>query len=353
MGGTQSRETGGTERARKTAGALTYLSGFGNEQVSEAVPGALPVGRNSPQRAPLGLYAEQLSGSAFTEPRAPQPAFLALPDPAVGRAPAVRPDRQRAAALRRRSPSPCPTPTGCAGTRCRRRTRPPTSSTGLWTARRQRRRAAARAASASTVRGEPLDDRPGVQRLRRRAADRPRARRPAAAHRAGPAARRTWACRADPARGALPRRAARRRRPRLRLRELRPALPAPRPRPDRRQRPRQRPGLPRPGRGVRGRRRPGLEVVNKFGGNLWAATYDHSPLDVVAWHGNHVPYVYDLQPLQRHRHRSATTTPTRRSSRCSPRRPTPRAGRRRTSWCSRRAGWSARTPSGRRTSTAT
>jgi homogentisate 1,2-dioxygenase len=36
------------------------------------------------------------------------------------------------------------------------------------------------------------------------------------------------------------------------------------------------------------------EVVNKFGGNLWAAVYDHSPLDVVAWHGNHVPYLYDL-----------------------------------------------------------
>ncbi|HVV22308.1 MAG TPA: homogentisate 1,2-dioxygenase, partial [Pseudonocardiaceae bacterium] len=37
---------------------------------SEAVPGALPVGRNSPQRAPLGLYAEQHSATAFTEPRA-------------------------------------------------------------------------------------------------------------------------------------------------------------------------------------------------------------------------------------------------------------------------------------------
>ncbi|MBW1602210.1 homogentisate 1,2-dioxygenase [Streptomyces sp. JJ66] len=49
---------------------LEYLSGFGNEHSSEAVPGALPVGRNSPQRAPLGLYAEQLSGTAFTEPRA-------------------------------------------------------------------------------------------------------------------------------------------------------------------------------------------------------------------------------------------------------------------------------------------
>ncbi|WP_231329453.1 homogentisate 1,2-dioxygenase [Actinomadura graeca] len=46
-----------------------YLPGFGNEHVTEAVPGALPEGRNSPQRAPLGLYAEQISGTAFTQPR--------------------------------------------------------------------------------------------------------------------------------------------------------------------------------------------------------------------------------------------------------------------------------------------
>ena len=46
------------------------LHGFGNQFESEAVPGALPIGRNSPQRAPLGLYAELLSGSAFTAPRA-------------------------------------------------------------------------------------------------------------------------------------------------------------------------------------------------------------------------------------------------------------------------------------------
>jgi homogentisate 1,2-dioxygenase len=45
---------------------LAYLSGFGNEQATEAVPGALPRGRNSPQRPPLGLYAEQLSGTPFT-----------------------------------------------------------------------------------------------------------------------------------------------------------------------------------------------------------------------------------------------------------------------------------------------
>jgi homogentisate 1,2-dioxygenase len=46
------------------------LAGFGNLFQSEAVPGALPVGRNSPQRAPKGLYAELLSGAAFTAPRA-------------------------------------------------------------------------------------------------------------------------------------------------------------------------------------------------------------------------------------------------------------------------------------------
>jgi homogentisate 1,2-dioxygenase len=51
-------------------GALQYQSGFGNHFASEAVPGALPVGRNSPQRPPLGLYAEQLSGTSFTTARA-------------------------------------------------------------------------------------------------------------------------------------------------------------------------------------------------------------------------------------------------------------------------------------------
>ncbi len=47
-----------------------YQSGFGNGFESEALAGALPVGRNSPQRCAYGLYAEQLSGSPFTAPRA-------------------------------------------------------------------------------------------------------------------------------------------------------------------------------------------------------------------------------------------------------------------------------------------
>ncbi len=46
-----------------------YQSGFANEFATEALPGALPIGRNSPQHAPYGLYAEQMSGTAFTAPR--------------------------------------------------------------------------------------------------------------------------------------------------------------------------------------------------------------------------------------------------------------------------------------------
>jgi homogentisate 1,2-dioxygenase len=46
-----------------------YQAGFGAHFQTEAVPGALPIGRNSPQRPAFGLYAEQLSGTAFTAPR--------------------------------------------------------------------------------------------------------------------------------------------------------------------------------------------------------------------------------------------------------------------------------------------
>ena len=65
--------TTATPTARRTGKpalvATDYLTGFGNECATEALPGALPVGRNSPQRCPYGLYAEQLSGTAFTAPR--------------------------------------------------------------------------------------------------------------------------------------------------------------------------------------------------------------------------------------------------------------------------------------------
>ncbi|TMH30776.1 MAG: homogentisate 1,2-dioxygenase [Betaproteobacteria bacterium] len=68
---TKTSERGRSAEARQAPSeeALAYHSGFGNEFATEALPGALPVGQNSPQRAPYGLYAEQLSGTAFTAPR--------------------------------------------------------------------------------------------------------------------------------------------------------------------------------------------------------------------------------------------------------------------------------------------
>src|SRR5215472_7034277 len=64
--------TGPSDRrdSAPSAIAVGYMSGFGNSFETEALPGALPLGRNSPQRAAYGLYAEQLSGSPFTAPQA-------------------------------------------------------------------------------------------------------------------------------------------------------------------------------------------------------------------------------------------------------------------------------------------
>ncbi|MCX7273822.1 MAG: homogentisate 1,2-dioxygenase [Burkholderiales bacterium] len=57
-------------RSAEPAPAANWQTGFGNQFATEALPGALPIGRNSPQRCPYGLYAEQISGTAFTAPRA-------------------------------------------------------------------------------------------------------------------------------------------------------------------------------------------------------------------------------------------------------------------------------------------
>ena len=67
---TDHSDTADTVASGKTAaGAARYQTGFGNEFASEALPGALPPHQNSPQRAAYGLYAEQLSGTAFSAPR--------------------------------------------------------------------------------------------------------------------------------------------------------------------------------------------------------------------------------------------------------------------------------------------
>lgn len=54
---------------RKSDVPLAYQPGLNNQFVSEAVPGALPVGQNSPQKPPFGLYAELVNGTSFTAPR--------------------------------------------------------------------------------------------------------------------------------------------------------------------------------------------------------------------------------------------------------------------------------------------
>src|ERR1035437_4086874 len=58
-----------SEVVRSSSGEQGYMTGFENSFATEALPDALPMGRNSPQKAPFGLYAEQLSGSPFTAPR--------------------------------------------------------------------------------------------------------------------------------------------------------------------------------------------------------------------------------------------------------------------------------------------
>lgn len=67
MSSTKKRKVETSEDVSKKAKHLSYLAGFGNLHESSALPSALPVGQNNPQRCPYGLYAEQLSGSAFTK----------------------------------------------------------------------------------------------------------------------------------------------------------------------------------------------------------------------------------------------------------------------------------------------
>ncbi|MBO1331933.1 homogentisate 1,2-dioxygenase [Streptomyces sp. VRA16 Mangrove soil] len=281
---------------RKAAETLTYLSGFGNEHSSEAVPGALPEGRNSPQRAPLGLYAEQLSGTAFTEPRAhnrrswlyrirpsaAHPEFTRTDNGAIRTAPFTEtvPDPNR----RRWNPLPEPAP----GTDW---------LAGLWTLGgngdvTQRTGMAVHLYHAnSSMSDRVFSDADGELLI--------------VPERGGLLLRTEFGLLAvDPGEVALIPRGVR-----FRVELL-----------DESARgyvcenygaPFQLPDLGPIGANglanVRDFRAPvaayedradaagAVEVVNKFCGNLWTATYDHSPLDVVAWHGNHVPYVYDLR----------------------------------------------------------
>ncbi|MGP4001502.1 homogentisate 1,2-dioxygenase [Streptomyces sp. 8N706] len=285
--------TGGSEQARKAAEGLEYSPGFGNQHSSEALPGALPTGRNSPQRAPLGLYAEQLSGSAFTEPRhhnrrswlyrirpsAAHPAFVRTGNGALRSAPFTEtvPDPNR---LRW---NPLPASSGEAD-----------FVSGLWTLggngdARQRTGMAIHLYNANTsMTDRVFSDADGELLI--------------VPERGGLLLCTEFGLlRAEPGHVALIPRGIRFRVELLEetargyvcenygqpftLPELGPIGAN---------------GLANardflaPTAAYEDRDGP-VEVINKFCGNLWTATYDHSPLDVVAWHGNHLPYVYDLR----------------------------------------------------------
>lgn len=65
----EGKHSTGNSGEETKADGLAYFSGFGNTFESEVLEGALPIGRNNPRLVPYNLYAEQLSGTAFTAPR--------------------------------------------------------------------------------------------------------------------------------------------------------------------------------------------------------------------------------------------------------------------------------------------
>ncbi|MGK5730150.1 homogentisate 1,2-dioxygenase [Streptomyces sp. URMC 124] len=283
----------GNEQARKAAEGLAYSAGFGNEHSSEAVPGALPEGRNSPQRAPLGLYAEQLSGTAFTEPRhSNRRSWLYRIRPSAAHPPFTRtgnghlasaPFADAVADPNRLRWDPMPEP--AEGT---------DFLAGLWTlggngdvTQRAGMAVHLYAANASMT-DRVFSDADGELLI--------------VPERGGLLLRTEFGLlRAEPGHVALIPRGVRFRVELLDatargyvcenygqpfvLPELGPIGAN---------------GLANardflaPVAAYEEADGP-VEVVNKFCGNLWTATYDHSPLDVVAWHGNLVPYVYDLR----------------------------------------------------------
>jgi homogentisate 1,2-dioxygenase len=268
--------------------SLSYLSGFGNEAASEALPGALPIGQNSPQRPPLGLYAEQLSGTPFTVPRresrrtwmyrirpsAVHPAYRRIDNGLLGGALAEpTPNRLRW------DPLPMPdAPTDfVAGLVTMVANRDTQSGSGvsvhIYRANRDMQRVFWNADGELLI--VPQDGQLQIATELGRLAVAP-----------GEIA---VIPRGVRFRVVVPDGSARgyiceNHGPVLRLPDLGPiganGLAQPR-------------DFLSPVAWFEERDEP-TELVQKFMGQLWAATLDHSPLDVVAWHGNLAPYKYDL-----------------------------------------------------------
>jgi homogentisate 1,2-dioxygenase len=267
---------------------LAYLSGFGNEHASEAVAGALPVGQNSPQRPPLGLYAEQVSGTPFTVPRREsRRSWLYRIRPSADHKPYRRIDNgllctQLAEPTPNRlrwDPLPLPSePTDFVASLTTMLTNADTQAgTGVsvhiycanqsmrrafWNADaeqlivpQQGRLALATELGRLTVAPGEIAVIPRGVRFRVTLPD---------------GAARGYVCENHG--------------PVLRLPDLGPiganGLAQPR-------------DFLTPSAWFEDRDEP-TELVQKFGGALWATELDHSPLDVVAWHGNLAPYKYDL-----------------------------------------------------------
>ena len=273
---------------------LQYQSGFGNEFASEALPGALPAGQNSPQRLPYGLYAEQLSGTAFTVPRsANRRSWLYRIHPAVMHG---RFQNIDAGCLRSTPFDEVPTPNQLRWSPFALPKEACDFLQGLKTI-------AGNGDSAAHVgcaihvycANRSMHDRyfydadgellivPQQGRLR--------------------LATELGLLEVGPGEIAVVPRGLRfvsscpmrrrRRRARLRMRELRRQLSLARSGSDRRQRTGEPTRLFRTGRRLRGSRRP-LRTDRQIRRATVEAEMAHSPLDVVAWHGNYVPYKYDL-----------------------------------------------------------
>ncbi|KPC95893.1 homogentisate 1,2-dioxygenase [Streptomyces sp. NRRL F-6602] len=269
------------------------MTGFGNEHSSEAEPGALPLGRNSPQRAPLGLYAEQLSGTAFTEPRAHnRRSWLYRIRPSAAHPRFVRAGNGdlRSAPFDETVPDPnrlrwSPLPDAHAGT---------DFLAGLWTlggngdVRRRDGMAVHLYAANASMTDRVFGDADGELLI--------------VPERGGLLLRTELGLlSAEPGQVALVPRGVRFR-VELLDEQARGYVC------ENYGRPFTLPDLgPIGANGLANARdfhaptaayedvEGPVEVVTKYCGNLWKAVYDHSPLDVVAWHGSHVPYVYDLR----------------------------------------------------------
>jgi homogentisate 1,2-dioxygenase len=292
------------ERARDKAASLTYSTGFGNEHSSEALPGALPIGRNSPQKPAYGLFTELLSETGFTELRANtrrtwlyriRPSNMHAPFKRIANGTLLTPPFTDVAL----EPNPLywpPRPAPAPGT---------DFVSGLWTLGgngdpTQRNGMAVHLYTAdtsmtdrvfSTADGELLifaeqggllihtelgllSVEPGSMALIPRSmqfrveimAD--------GSEDGTPTFARGYVCESFGKPFVLPELGLIGASGMANPRDFRAPVAAY----DDREQP--------------------FEVIHKVGGNLWSSTYDHSPLDVVAWHGSSVPYVYNLMDFQ-------------------------------------------------------